>query len=459
MLTDGFRIRAPAPVITYVIPATGINTTTVSITNLAGSGFWPGHPTGVILNRTGYPDIVATGVTVVDSTHITCTFDLNGQAAGLRNVVVTNPDGQDAMLADGFTVRMPGPGITGITPSSGFNNASINITSLAGSGFWTTGTTTVNLTRAGYANITATDVVVVDTTNITCTFDLNGQAAGPWNVVVINPDGQEMSLMSGFWIRLPVEPVPTPITTLDTRTGDYDTPAITPAPNPVAPQTTSVVSNTTENVTVNIGGDSLFSRAIVRGTGITNLIVTGTARSRPDDNILPPGTVYQYADLVPARYNTINGAEISFTVPQEWLDAQKIAPGSVVLYRRTAGSWTALPTRVVDIKDGNGNFVSASPGFSLFAIAGTPGSLTAAPAPVPAEIPPVETIFTTVPVKTPEVTRTTAAPAIATEPAPGFPFMSMLLIVAGMIVLAAVGFLIRRWWIQRQNPALFEDFS
>ena len=42
MLVNGFTVMAPAPTVTGITPATGVNTTTVSITNLAGTNFASG---------------------------------------------------------------------------------------------------------------------------------------------------------------------------------------------------------------------------------------------------------------------------------------------------------------------------------------------------------------------------------------------------------------------------------
>jgi PKD repeat protein len=463
VLTDGFRIRAPAPVVTTITPTSGVNSTTVSITNLAGTGFWTSGTTNIFMNRTGYPDTIMAGdIMVIDSMHIACTFDLTGQEAGLRNIVVTNPDGQEAMLADGFTILIPGPGITGMTPSSGYNTSVINITRLAGTDFWTTGTTVVFLNRTGSVDIVATNVTVIDRTGITCLLDLTGQDVGLWNVVVINPDGQEIMLANGFRIKQAEVLTPTPKATLDTSDNDDGFPTSTPTET-IIPPTTASLSNITENVTVNIGGSSAFSRAVVSGTGITGLIVTGFVRSTPDDSPLPPGTVYQYADLVPARFNTIRSAEISFSLPQEWLDEQKIAPGSIVLYRRTAGSWNALPTRVLNAKDGTVNYAAASPGFSLFAIAGITADATPVTVATPKEImngvvqeqPPAPAVAMDVPV----TTQTTAPPA-PTTPAgsSAFPVVPAL-VVLGCAGLIGGGWYVRRWWIRQQNPALFAEYE
>jgi PGF-pre-PGF domain-containing protein len=94
--------QAPPPAVTGITPATGQNTTTVSITNLAGSGF-SGVPT-VNLTKAGLDNITATGVTFVSANKLTCSFDLTNRIAGTWNVNVTNPDGQVASLANGFTI-------------------------------------------------------------------------------------------------------------------------------------------------------------------------------------------------------------------------------------------------------------------------------------------------------------------------------------------------------------------
>jgi len=90
------------PSISSITPDTGASGTTVNITNLAGTAFLEGAV--VKLMQAGQPDIVATNVTVVNATKITCTFSLAGAAVGDWDVRVTNPDGQWAVLANGFNV-------------------------------------------------------------------------------------------------------------------------------------------------------------------------------------------------------------------------------------------------------------------------------------------------------------------------------------------------------------------
>ena len=194
---------AAAPDVTGITPASGINTGTVTITDLAGTGFETGAT--VKLNRTGYADIPGTGVTVDSATKITCAFDLSSAAYGQYNVVVTNPDGRVGMLTDGFTVTMNAPAVTGITPATGVNTRAVSITDLSGSNF--VSGAHVMLNRTGYLEIVATGVTIVSPNKITCSFDLTGDTAGQYNVVVTNPDGQEAMLVNGFTITVPQHPV------------------------------------------------------------------------------------------------------------------------------------------------------------------------------------------------------------------------------------------------------------
>ncbi len=91
---------APPPTVTAITPNYGLNTGSVSITNLAGTGFRPG---ATVTLRRGV-DIPATGIVVVSPTEITCTFNLSGAAVGLWDVVVTNTDTQSATLSSAFSV-------------------------------------------------------------------------------------------------------------------------------------------------------------------------------------------------------------------------------------------------------------------------------------------------------------------------------------------------------------------
>jgi hypothetical protein len=94
---------APAPTVTACAPAqVAPLPTTVTLT---GSGFRPN--VSVKLMKAGQPDLPATSVVATDAEHLTCTWDLTGQALGAWTVVVTNPDGRASTSAATLTLTMP----------------------------------------------------------------------------------------------------------------------------------------------------------------------------------------------------------------------------------------------------------------------------------------------------------------------------------------------------------------
>jgi hypothetical protein len=362
---------------------------------------------------------------------------------------VINGTVDDQSVYSELPVTFPAPTVTGITPNTGLNISAVSITSLAGSGFQTGAA--VLLMRAGHANITATGVTVVSPAQITVTLPITYAGAGAWDVVVINPDGQEAVLPGGFTITSPGSPTTTPTST-PPGTGE------TLSDFPSSP------TNPLMTVTVNIGGDSKAWQAIVTGTKLTDLIVTGTVQPGSGSNMsAPPGVIFQYISLIPARYNTITNAVINFTVPQSWLDENHITPGSIVLYHQTANGWEALPTTMLYTKDGTLYLSAQSNGFSLFAIAGTPTVLTppvAAPAPEIVSTPVQEQTPAPAPsLKAPVTMQTTALPATTPQPSAPSPLLNIVLVIAAIGVLAGGGFMVRRWWIRRQNPALFAEYE
>ncbi|MGA2261460.1 MAG: SBBP repeat-containing protein [Acidobacteriota bacterium] len=92
--------------ISSLIPSSGGNTGTVS-PQIFGTGFHAGAV--VTLTANGVPDLVASVSNVgTEGRTITAAFDLTGSAPGLRDVVVTSPDGTSATLHNGFTVAQSG---------------------------------------------------------------------------------------------------------------------------------------------------------------------------------------------------------------------------------------------------------------------------------------------------------------------------------------------------------------
>ena len=108
---DNITVNNNAPTLSGVIPATGMNNSAAVPFTLSGTWFFPTP----VINLTGIsPNITATILTQSGTT-ITGTFNLSGAQAGLRNVELTNPDGQFASLPSDYNVTNPAPIISSST--------------------------------------------------------------------------------------------------------------------------------------------------------------------------------------------------------------------------------------------------------------------------------------------------------------------------------------------------------
>ncbi len=161
----------------------------------------------------------------------------------------------------------------------------------------------------------------------------------------------------------------------------------------------------------------------------------------------------------------ITSGTITFVVSGTWLTTNNIAPANVELMRYSDNQWNALPTTFVSQSGNNYYFSAVTPGFSYFAI--TVKSQGNAAANVTASADAAQ--GTSVPVA---ITGTTGVPGIATSlpaagtpvatqttapvTAPSFPAMTIGIAIAAFVIIVIAAFLVRRWWIRRQNPALFK---
>nr|WP_321508492.1 IPT/TIG domain-containing protein [uncultured Methanoregula sp.] len=265
-LANGFTVTAPipAPVVTGITPPTGVNSTTTSVT-ITGTGFNTTVGSDVRLNRAGFANVTLSDVSKTSSTSLTATVPA-GVVSGVWNVFVVNPDKQEGSLANGFTVTspIPAPVVTGIAPPTGMNSTTTAVT-ITGTGFNTTVGSDVKLNRAGFANITLSDVSKTSSTSLTATVPA-GVVSGVWNVFVVNPDKQEGSLSNGFTVTALI---PAPVVT-----------GITP-PTGVNSTTTAVTitgsgfnTTTGSEVRLNRAGFSNVSLSDVSKTSATS--ITGT---------------------------------------------------------------------------------------------------------------------------------------------------------------------------------------
>jgi len=180
------KVANPAPTVSSIAPTSGSLAGGTAVT-ITGTGFL----TGATVKFGGTP---ATNVSVVSATSITATAPAH--AAGKVDVVVTNSDSQSATLAQSFTYALPGPTISGISPSTGPTTGGTAVT-ITGTNFQSGATVT-------FGTRPATTVTVVSATSITAVTPL-GPASEQLavNVVVTNPDATSGTATNGFTYTVP----------------------------------------------------------------------------------------------------------------------------------------------------------------------------------------------------------------------------------------------------------------
>lgn len=104
-------------------------------------------------------------------------------------------------LSDNSVGALPAPQIHSVVPTTSESDVAFEIEEIAGENFVVEGTTQVQL-QAGSSTITATDVhvassIIIDTANF------SSVSAGEWDLVVINPDGQQAVLPNAITITEP----------------------------------------------------------------------------------------------------------------------------------------------------------------------------------------------------------------------------------------------------------------
>ena len=452
----GTSIPSPSDQYTYqpttvtgITPSTGQNTSAISITDISGTNFVSG--VSVNLNRTGFATIPGTGVSVVSPTRITCMFNLTNREAGQYNVLVTNSDGQTGMLVNGFEVTSPQVAAFSGTPTSG--------------------TAPLVVTFADESTCSATgwnwsfgDGTFSDLQNPLHTYASIGSYTVSLNATNATPAGNYLT-KSGYITVSPVPVTTTTTTSVPTTSpfsgsGGDDGPASGPGGQH------ALLEGPSGTVSVNVGGNTPVSGVVVTGTGIHDTIVTATEISGPGQNVQSPsGTVYLYLDISPARYGTITGAVITFSIPQSWMTENHLTPQDIVLYHNVGTGWQALPITVVKTENGQVFFSAISPGFSRFAITGQAHATVTLVTTVSAHGQTFDNAVkspgaeSAVPAAPGPIARETSAVPASAAPETGFPFITAALVAVCGVGLIGGGLLVRRWWIRRQNPALFREYD
>jgi hypothetical protein len=166
-----------APSLSNIVPSSGQLASGLAFT-LNGTGFISGAGLGVT-----FGGVAATSVTWVSSTQVTGLTPAH--IAATVNVILQNPDGQVSNSVN-FTYEAA-PVLSSCSPNAGALSGGTACT-LNGSGFLAGATVT-------FAGVSATSIVVVSPTQITC---VTPAGSGSANIVVQNTDGQSSTLVGGF---------------------------------------------------------------------------------------------------------------------------------------------------------------------------------------------------------------------------------------------------------------------
>jgi hypothetical protein len=160
--------------------------------------------------------------------------------------------------------------------------------------------------------------------------------------------------------------------------------------------------------------------------------------------------VYQYIDVIPARYTVISAALIEFDVPLFSIDDRPASMNNISLCMLNNRTWICLPTYRSGSKNGKALYRAESPEFSLFAITIQNETGKA----------PLESISAAYPVSEKSTgyesqeSNISAIPEIPVKIAKdgsntGFSFIPLIISIMGMVGIVLGATVLRSWWIQR----------
>src|SRR5581483_10530145 len=175
---SSFTVLVPAPTVTSVVPSSGPTAGGGPIT-ITGDFF----QSGASVKLGG---AAATSVMVVNPQTITAVAPAH--AAGAVAVVVTNPDTQSGTLAGGYSYLAP-PQPSAIAPQAGTANGGTSVT-VSGAGFVPGASVSIGGSAASSVSVAADGLSLTAVTG--------AHAAGTFDVVVKNPDGQTGTLAGAF---------------------------------------------------------------------------------------------------------------------------------------------------------------------------------------------------------------------------------------------------------------------
>ncbi|MDO9034285.1 MAG: C1 family peptidase [Methanoregula sp.] len=331
-------------------------------------------------------------------------------------------------------------------------------------------------------SIPATGISVSSTTSITGSFNLTGAPSGSWNLVVTNVNSRFATLSNGFTVTQVPEPTPPPQPSGgdgDDEDVSEDKEAAITGPSgqasvsiktndlgqTLAPYSVETTLESPIDVEVSIPQSTKSLTA--QGQPISEVTVTPVSQEAVSEitgsTTSPEGTVFAAGGLgvvcSPAGATFDQMVTITFTMTgSQWDTTLAQANGksqdiTIQYYDNTAKTWVSLPTSV-DLS--TQTVTTTTKHFSLFAVfvkvartASSAPTLAAYSRETPAAV--IHTPAGIVPTETP-----VPAPPQSTSP---LPVVTIVAIIAGLATLIGCILLLRRWWIRRQNPALFRKYD
>jgi PKD repeat protein len=228
----------------------------------------------------------------------------------------------------------------------------------------------------------------------------------------------------------------------------------------------------------NLGASECVPVVVVDISVVPAVDISGIMVSAEKANIGPvtqipgnPRAYYLDLNWYWVRDAEIKDVYITFSVDEGWMKDQGITPENLVMMRYYDNSWHEIPTQITEHSNGRYYYVASASGVSYFAVTykgalrpltiQTLASQITIPQQTLSESLTIEPTrfanLTTVP-KTP-VKTTTTVPPISSEESGEIPQLWIFIGVGAFIGFVLIALLIRRWWIRRQNPALFRKYD
>lgn len=220
----------------------------------------------------------------------------------------------------------------------------------------------------------------------------------------------------------------------------------------------------------------IVSVGVVPSTALGRTDLTVADADTADDSAFAGRQVadIESIDLVGVNPSSVGGATITFAVSGSWMREHGVTAGDIVLMRNHDGTWAELPTTFDHVTGDTYYFTATTPGFSSFAVvtklnttatvtatANVTAAMTGITSSPTSQVTAPVTVATMITTRATTVPQTTAVPAPAEVPtgSTGIPVLWAVAGVGGIAIAVIGGILVRRWWIRRQNPALFRKYD